>query len=146
MREILRENILNDLVVEEMVFSFKKMENMKTIMTLKEAPIGFVYNLFRRISWHLGALDSANQLVRHPFILENVIYLKISGDHGGSFKMVSGEWVYAGGKIADAKQHQNCIHQPMFDIPTNQVSMLPLHISLGVFPAIFNCLEDEVVA
>ena len=39
----------------------------------------------------------------------------------GQIRQKHKEWLKAGGKMADAKRFQNCIRQPMFDIPTNQV-------------------------
>ena len=38
MHKVLRKNIVNDLVMEEMVFSFKKLENKRIIFAMSNLP------------------------------------------------------------------------------------------------------------
>eukprot|EP00731_Ephydatia_muelleri_P013198 Em0007g508a len=47
-----------------------------------------------------------------------------------------------GGKKRTAKQHYNCISDPIFNIPITQVCLPGLHSTLGIFTKMFHLLED----
>eukprot|EP00731_Ephydatia_muelleri_P005220 Em0002g1396a len=48
----------------------------------------------------------------------------------------------AGGKRKKVKNYMNCVTEPIFDIPIDQVCLPGLHITQGIFVKIFDLLED----
>eukprot|EP00731_Ephydatia_muelleri_P009881 Em0005g467a len=52
------------------------------------------------------------------------------------------QFMAAGGKRKKVKNYMNCVTEPIFDIPIDQVCLPGLHITQGIFVKIFDLLED----
>ncbi|XP_070548414.1 uncharacterized protein [Ptychodera flava] len=62
-----------------------------------------------------------------------------------SIKAAYSRFVSNGSKLKDASKFMNCIHQPLIEIPIDQVCPPALHLSLGIFLKLFNLMESYCI-
>ena len=96
-REKVKEWVGDGLMVE--MAPLTKLGHSGKRMEVVLRPWAYIYNVVAHIKKKIEDLTDGNQIIKHPFIPDNKIHIKIGGDHGdNSFKMC-----YQLGNIAKPK-------------------------------------------